>query len=197
MIKDPINIQKPCRLVFQTNTGGKLFVLSDSRGKPYYIKDTKPGFITMRMNVITPGVYYSNFKTLGLSQQPIKYFAGPELPKPDRDLQRPFKIVRNKEVQGPARIWAALHPDHMDSTIIETGPMFDTLPTEIQRFIILHEQGHFFYSDEIGADTWALCKFLKEGGNPSQALIALEKYIHYTPANMERIHSLFSKVKNY
>ena len=195
-MKQSVHIKAPCCLVFETNTGGRPFVFSFINGKPYHVKDMLPGFQKIGFNVVHPGMYYSNALLNGMEIKPLDQFPKVELPEPDRDFTRPFDICYDPKVKGPACIYATPHPDYMDRTKIFVGDLFLSMPYQAQQFVLSHEKGHFKYSDEIGADLWALNDFLSKGFNPSQAVYCLEKYLSYKPENVKRIFELYNRVKN-
>ena len=58
-------------------------------------------------------------------------------------------------------------------------------------FILLHEVGHFFYTEEYKCDTFAAFHFLDMGFNPSQAFESLAGVLHEGKRNDERIDNIF------
>lgn len=49
---------------------------------------------------------------------------------------------------------------------------FERLTPEARLFVILHEHGHYLYSDELNCDLFAANEMLKMGFNPSQIVNA-------------------------
>jgi hypothetical protein len=108
-----------------------------------------------------------------------------ELPTPDRD--KPFgikDIVYNNDSTSPARIFT-------NEQIICVNKKFFDYPIEVRMFILLHEVGHFFYTEEWKCDTFAAYHFLDMGFNPSQAFESLAGVLHEGKRNDERIENIF------
>ena len=164
-------------------------------GEQYHVKDMNKEDEQLRVNFPAPGLYYANCNLYGIKRTGLVRFPSPDLPTPDRDHRRPFTVRFNGSVQGPAQIYALPHPDYKEKTVIEVGPMFRAMPFQVQQFVLFHEEGHFLYSSETGADMYALKKFLDKGYNPSQAVVALEKYLSYSRENTRRIFDLYNTVK--
>lgn len=113
-----------------------------------------------------------------------------ELPTAERWRLRPVKVCYNSELEGtPARIFTTKNP-----AIIEVGPRFYTLPKQMRLFILLHEVGHLFYSEEWKVDLFALKVFLSAGYNQSQAFYALSKVLGNSPQSEDRITRLFNTI---
>ena len=121
-------------------------------------------------------------------EKPKKY----TLPPQDRFNDKTnFHVVFNPDLKGsPARIF-------YEKGLCEVGPMFEALPYQFKKFILAHEQGHFFFSDEQAADLYALNQFMQCGYNASQAYFALEMVLKHSQENTERIKTLFEKTSNY
>ena len=113
-----------------------------------------------------------------------------KLPPPDRNAGKKVTIRINPNLTGtPARIFPA-------TGIIEVGADFHKLPEQAKLFILLHELGHLYYSQEKDADHFALTAFNHLGGNPSQSVYTLMSFLSDTPDNRARINSLFNKAKH-
>jgi hypothetical protein len=120
----------------------------------------------------------------------------PPLPAPDR--KKIFGIheikVDNKS-NSPARIYT-------DKGIITLNPRFFYYPGEIKLFILLHELGHFYYTEEWKCDMYAAYHYLQMGCNRSNAFDALAGVIHTekkdgTPhiINRDRILKIYNLLK--
>ena len=106
-------------------------------GRLYFFRILDGKYSTIKFNVCHPGNYttntpLTNIQILPLSIHPLKY----KLPPHEREKIKPYKVVRNYELTNtPAR-------NFVEKGIIETGAAFEKLPQPLQRFIILHEEGH-------------------------------------------------------
>lgn len=108
-----------------------------------------------------------------------------ELPTPDRNKEFGVKeILYNNESTSPARIFT-------NEQIICVNKKFFDYPIEVRMFILLHEVGHFFYTEEWKCDTFAAFHFLDMGFNPSQAFESLAGVLHQGKRNDERIENIF------
>jgi hypothetical protein len=67
-------------------------------------------------------------------------------------------------------------------------------PIEVRLFILLHEVGHFYYSEEWKCDAYAAYHFLEWGCNPSQAFEALAGVLHDNKTNDDRINKIFKTI---
>ncbi len=111
-----------------------------------------------------------------------------QLPDPERWRLRPVKVCYNPNLEGtPARIFTTKNP-----AIIEVGQKFYTLPKQMRLFILLHEVGHLFYTEEWKVDLFALKVFLKAGYNQSQAFYALSKVLGQSEQSEDRVTRLFN-----
>lgn len=126
-----------------------------------------------------PGLEIKNITPL---QKVIKTI---ELPTPDRNKEFGVKeILYNNESTSPARIFT-------NEQIICVNKKFFDYPIEVRMFILLHEVGHFFYTEEWKCDTFAAFHFLDMGFNPSQAFESLAGVLHQGKRNDERIENIF------
>jgi len=131
---------------------------------------------------------------IGLDLKPLEYcnleyFKLPQIER-NRAKKGHTRIVMNEDLKGtPARIFT-----HQQK--IEISPMFKTLPFQIQKFIIFHEIGHYFYSTEWKTDAFALYWFLKKGYNESNAYYALSKILSKSNDNIERIEKMANHILN-
>lgn len=111
------------------------------------------------------------------------------LPLPDRDkVFKVNKIVFDDSKPSPARIFT-------DVGIICVNRKFLSYPVEVRLFILLHEIGHFYYTEEYKCDTYAAYHFLEWGCNPSQAFESLAGVLHDNATNDKRIDNIFNLLK--
>jgi hypothetical protein len=111
-----------------------------------------------------------------------------QLPTAERWRLRPVEIVYNPDLEGtPARIFTTKNP-----AIIEVGDYFYTLPKQQRYFILLHEFGHLFYTEEWKVDRFALKVYLLGGYNQSQAFYALSKVLGSSEQSKDRINRIFN-----
>ncbi len=156
------------------------FTLHDSAGALFFFRDIPKGRLEIKVNINKPGTFKFNTGLID-NIEPIKIRPlNIVLPPYERNREKPYKVFFNPGLtQTPAR-------HHTATGRIEVGPLFKKQIKPIQRFILLHEQGHFFYQDEHKADLYAAKKFIEEGFNNSTAMYALTKVLKNTPANTIR-----------
>ena len=180
-VDNPIQL----RAIYATEPGevaiyrnGNLYHIRRTKGREVAFKAMKPGFYQVYPEPIRITPEAMNFK-------PVE-----ALPPPDRNQGKKASIRVNRNLSGtPARIFPA-------TGVIEVGETFHTLPEQAKLFILLHELGHFYYTQEKDADHYALYHFNKMGGNPSQSVYTLAMFLTDTPENKARINSLFQKSKH-
>ena len=157
-------------------------------------RDIKPEVKEISFNIVKNGDYTAPIEFEILKIEPIKTINTIQLFDPERNRQRPFKIVYNPrlgESATPARIFTNLYPAK-----IEVGKRFYQYPPQVRMFILLHELGHLYYTTEHKCDLFALKNFIEMGFNISQAFYALSKVLHPNETNKERINQLFNEIKN-
>lgn len=119
----------------------------------------------------------------------------PGLPPYERNKDKTIdEILCNVQIKAgtfsntPARNW-------VKRGVIETGVSFENLMDAFKYFILLHEVGHFYYSDETACDLFALHHFLASGYNESTAFYALAELLDARkPEHVERITNLFKSI---
>lgn len=167
-----------------------LFQLYDAGGNLYFFRYLDGKTPRIKFNVVDPGDYtsptpFEAYKSTSL----VTPFLLPALPKADRDRWKPVTVRYNSALTDtPAAIYT-------DTGLIETGPNFYTYPAPIRLFLLLHEVGHLFYSDEDNCDLYALVNYLRMGYNRSMAYYALANILRRTPANIERLKSIFNSIQ--
>lgn len=164
---------------------GSVFKVYDSKGRLYFYRKLS-GQDRLKFNICKADIFSTNLDLhtcdiLPLTIHPLNV----TLPEPQRNEMKPYKIIYNQALKGtPAR-------NFFHQGIIEVGDRFNSFTYPIQRFIILHEKGHFLYKDEWMADLYAAVNFINEGYNNSTALYALTDVLKTNPRNADRIKKLF------
>ena len=166
----------------------QVFTVYNSSGKVDFFRILNGKYSTIKFNVLKADIYrvfddLTDCIVKPLSIHPLCF----TMPPHQREDIKPYKIVKNFSLginDTPARNFVA-------KGIIEVGQKFFTFPAAIQHFIILHEEGHFFYKDEELADLYAAKKYIAQGYNNSMAYYALTKVLHPNNFNSERIDNLF------
>lgn len=182
-----LNIVKPSTVYLTAANSGPVKIYTN--GKLYAEKNTTGG--KFKINLPVPAVY--SFTGVPLKLQKI----GPleivnktiELPTPDRNKEVGLEgIFFDDSSNSPARIYTN------EKTILVNKKFFE-YPIEVRMFILLHEIGHFFYTEEWKCDTFAAYHFLKMGFNPSQAFESLAGVLHPSERNDERIKNIYNLMK--
>jgi hypothetical protein len=121
----------------------------------------------------------------------------PKIPYQDlAEYSRPYRfediIVRaDYTISSPACIYKELPVILYNPKLMEEM----TEPTKV--FVIDHEFGHLFHTDEQKADRWALVTFLNEGYSLSSAIYALTMVLGVSKENVERMvaqHELLKEI---
>lgn len=167
----------------------RYFELKDSEGRIYYLRffDKVPRF---KVNIPDSGIYTPNVPVEITKVTDVEIPSRwPVLPPPERDRYQESKIVYNPNLQGtPVRIFSK-------EGVIETAPHFYDIPPVIRLFLLLHEEGHYFYVTEEYCDLWALINYLRMGYNRSMAFYALSHYLSRHPENIRRVNQLFNNIQ--
>lgn len=180
-----ISIKKPSTL--RINIKGNRTKILDKNKREIYNRVFKNDVNNFEVNLPRAGEYFLEDNcTINEIFDLIKKEPNFELPTPERQRYKPFKIVKNKHLKNtPARIYTNMG-------IIETGSKFQTYPPQTRLFILLHELGHFFYKTEWKTDLFALYYYQKLGYNSSQAFYSLSRVLNpNSPQNKIRILNLF------
>ncbi len=174
-------VEQPQTITF-ANPSQLLTIYLDS-GEIYHLQASSNRLISVKFP--DAGTFKTNAQIQGAT-------SGIEVPKKislpaqdrfnDKDL---FHVKFNPTLtNSPARIY-------YEKGLCEVGPMFEALPYQFKKFILLHEKGHFFYSNEFNADLYALNYFMQSGYNASQAYFALEMVLKKSKENIERIDKAY------
>jgi hypothetical protein len=171
----------------------RTFKLLEESGKTYYFRYLDGKTMRIKFNVPDAGNYKTNvpIKVVKIAsiEIPEKY---PELPPAVRDRWKDVKEWYNPELDAiastPIRIYT-------DSGVVEYGNKFLSYPKPIQVFLMQHEKGHFFYTNEEHCDMFALLNYIRMGYNQSNAYYALSHILQRHPANVERLKTLFNNIQ--
>lgn len=170
----------------------RLFSLYDNDGNLYYFRylDGKTGQISL--NLPYEGIFYSMDDFSVTRSTPI-VLSGFRitLPVPDRNYDYNLDNITvstgTEEELGrtPARMY-------YETGSIVVLPVFWTYPEPIREFIIEHEIGHLYYSNETNADLFAVKTFLTRGNNRSMAFYSLSHILHPGKKNEDRLDKVFA-----
>lgn len=163
---------------------GKLYHERDFGKEP--VKSTP----IIKVNCVPSGNYTFTPQPDKIDSVPLEKKAWQKLtlPPPERNRFKKYTIVTNEYLSGtPARNYS-----HIGE--IQVSPEFHNLSIQVQRFIVLHEIGHFFYETEWKCDLFALRNYLKLGFNPSNAFLALKNILSHSKENIERIETLYQSI---
>lgn len=178
--------QKPVTLILKMGVSGLFNIrLFTPDGQLIYFRDTVDDIITINVPQILPFVMLET-NTETRPEVIIKPLKFPTIPLPTMQHIRPYKIddiviVKNEKIDSPARIFT-------NEPIIEINPRkMAKYPQPIRVFILFHELGHLYFTNESGADLFAIISFINRGYNLSTALFALTKILGESKENLERI----------
>jgi hypothetical protein len=149
------HIEEPQTIEFKTKPGELLKVQFFGPSHLYHLQICEKE--TTKVKFPDSNKFTSNCHIIGAT-------AGIEKPKiieadkQDRFFNpRLFHVVFNpKLLQSPAQIY-------YETGRCEVGPKFNTMPYQVQKFVLDHEKAHCFYSDEFSCDKWALNNYLQNG----------------------------------
>lgn len=162
------------------------FEIYDSRGNLYFFRYLDETKRDINVNIAHAGTYTTNgnaYITVKNFQEPALNF---DLPEREKSYFRgKFNYRYNPDLKGtPARHF-------FKKGLIEIGPLFYVLPFPVRVFILCHEIGHCFYSDEKKADMFACFLFLKNGYNKTTAIHSLMDVLNLrSSANVERVNHI-------
>lgn len=156
---------------------------------PYFFRVLNGKFDEIKFNLCHAGTYDclqgSIVRIVPIEINPLSV----SLPKPDRMRFKSFDISFNPELTGsPARNFTGTGK-------IETGTKFKDYPYPVRVFILLHEIGHFFYTDEADCDLFAAKMFINMGYNNSTAFYSLSNVLNCdVTRNKDRVMKLFNNL---
>lgn len=168
----------------------RLFCIYDAAGNLHYFRHLDGKTPRIKFNLPECGRFSFDCPVIILKIVPIEIpTMWPELPKADRDRYKQMNIVYNPDLKGtPARIFT-------DTGLVEVSDSFLAHPPTIRKFLLLHEQGHFFYSKEEDCDLWALVNYLRLGYNRSMSYYALTFILSRSPENVNRLKSALNNIQ--
>lgn len=147
-----------------------------------------------KVNFPSVGKYKIKGAVIDVKIEPLNYcdLSGFKLPEIERNRSKKGKteiIFNPKLFHTPARIFT------FDNKI-EIGNKFLKYPFQIQKFILFHEIGHYFYKTEWKTDAFALYWFLKKGYNESNAYYALSKVLSRNENSIFRLEKMANHIIN-
>lgn len=189
-----INITQPST-VFVKFIGEvpRLFIFGKTDGTVEFFRYLYGNVPRIKFNVPNIGEYLGNvpFDVVKITPIQIPILSLPVLPPADRDRWNDDpEIVFNPSLESVAR-------NFTDQGRIEIGPKFYQIIKPMQHFIILHEKGHFLYSEEEKADLFALVNFIRMGYNQSTAYYTLENVLKKSRQQVDRLKNLFNKINSF
>lgn len=179
-----LHYTRPVQMVSAT-VNGQLYHIRDAAKEP----NTKQ-FETIKINAVPSGDYVFYPKPDKVEVKPIekKKINTNILPQKERSRFKKYTIITNEYLSGtPARNYTQIGE-------IQVSPSFHKLPLQIQKFILLHEIGHFFYETEWKCDLFALVHFINLGYNESNAFFALKNILSHSEENLKRIDILYNNI---
>jgi len=184
-------INKPTTLYIKFPGGNpRLFCLFDESGKTYFFRYLDGMTPRIKVNIPDSGTYEGNCPFEVYKREPIELPGSwPTLPPAQRDRWKPVTIVKDPGLRGtPAQIFT-------DTGLIKTAPVFDQYPLPVQKFLIEHEKGHFFYVDENACDLFALINYLRMGYNASMAYATMSKILGKSRENIQRLKDILNSIQ--
>lgn len=188
-------VNKPSTVYAQFDAGAEphTFKVFDENGKLYYFRYLNGKTPRIKFNIPDQGKYTTNAPIQIVKIAPIEIpDCFPELPPAVRDRWQPVTMLYNPDLDRitttPIRIYS-------QTGVIEYGNKFLSYPKPIQEFLVAHEKGHMFYLREEDCDMFALLDFVRKGYSQSQAYYTLSHILMRTPANVERLKTLFNNIQ--
>lgn len=188
-----INVTIPATIYVRLESPVSRFDLYNSKGRLEYFRYLGQNITRFKFNVPKPGQYTSNVPVEVIKTTPIeidKRVLDIVLPPAERDRLKNTTIEYNPNLEGtPAA-------NYTDDGIVEVSEEFIYFPAPIKLFILIHEQGHYFYRTEKYCDLYAYVNFLRMGHNRSMAYYALDRVLSRTPENISRLDYMLSTIKD-
>lgn len=189
-----LDVSKPCTVYISfVGETPKLFNLYDSNGDLHYFRYLDGRTPRIKFNLPIPGSYTSDKAFNVVKIVPIEIpDMWPPIPEADRDRYRTMNIVHVPELKGtPARIYT----DGPFAGRVEVSDEFIGYPKPVRTFLLLHEQGHMFYSKEEDCDLWAIINYLRLGYNRAMAYYSLHFVLRRTPENVYRLKMALNNIQ--
>lgn len=190
-------LQRASHLCFESSLPVAICTITDSTGKTIYARRAKANghFYKFCANIKAGSYRISsntsdNFKVTVLGDIPAWNM---QLPAPQ--WVRASAITKTIVTGDSKRLSPA--ETNVKLGIMYLNPKFFTLPFYAQEFIKAHEEGHLFYKSEEYCDLYAVNKIMKQGGNLSPCLLALENGLKRSPNNVQRTENFFKSIVHH
>lgn len=190
-----LNVNNPCTIYVRfVEEMPRIFLLdSVSAGEGYYFRYLDGKTPRIKFNVPDSGVYNTNVPVELVKISPIEIPGNtPTLPPANRDRFKPVTLWYNPELDSKATTPIRIYTE---PGIIEYGDRFKSFISPIQKFLMLHEQGHFFYTEEENCDMYALVNFVRMGYNQSTAYYALAHILSRHGDAVKRLKTLLNNIQ--
>lgn len=165
-------------------------LIKSDTGEIFYFRFLDGKTPRIKFNLLHEGIYKSDVSfevvKIGSLELPKNL---PKLPAADRNRVQEPKIEFDSNMDGVTPII------YSKEGVIKYPSGFKTLPPPIQYFLLLHETGHFLYSDEFNCDLWAFVNYMKQGYNRSMALYALSVVLSVGDENIDRILAMYNNIQ--
>ena len=189
-----ISIAEPCTVYIKfLQEIPRCFILGHPNTKEiFFFRYIYGNIPRIKFNIPLPGDYEGNapFEIVKMTRIEIPVLGLPVLPPATRNrFKGNIEISYNPMLETIAR-------NFTEVGLIEVGPRYEKLIQPIKYFILLHEQGHFFYDSEFDCDLYALVNFIREGYNVSTAYYTLEHYLSRSQEQVDSVKELFIKINS-
>jgi len=168
-------------------------------GRSYFRRYTTDNRILINLPIHSRKivVYVSKGALASILQMPLEFPNLPYIDTPEKFRTyeiEDFKVFENNRMNSPARMYPG-------KPVIEINrEKMQKYPVPVQNFIKYHEVGHYFFDDEIKADTWATITFLNRGYNLSSAWYSLIDVLGKSKENVKRMiaqNKLINEINQY
>lgn len=185
-----LNVNKPSTVYISFHSElPKVFTLYNADGNKYYYRHLDGKTPRIKFNIPDSGIYHANVNFQVYKIEDIEIEKLPPAPKAERDRYKESKIIFNNQLRNtPCRIYT-------DLGIIEVGYDFYKQPEPVRLFLLLHEEGHYFYCDEVKCDIYAMINFIRLGYNRSTAFYTLQHVMKRTLQEIAEIKKYFNILK--
>lgn len=187
---------KPLRVKIKSEKGFDKIIVKDNMERLQYFRKFTYPIKAWSFNL--PFINVSNGLTVYAFQNGILI--------PSRLSYLRIKKYSSAFIHLPKKNWFKLHKkigyDNKTNQLayndvgngIYLGKKFYDLPYFLRPFVLFHEEGHNFYLSETNADLYAIKKYLKAGGNPSDILYALEEGLTNSNLKDKRMKEAYNKL---
>lgn len=181
-----VNVNRPSTIYIQfVSEFPKTFTLFNDEGNKYYYRHLDGKTPRIKFNVPDVGIYNSNVNFEISKIVDIEIPTLPNAPTAERDRFKQSEIVFNNQLkETPCRIYT-------DLGIIEVGYSFYQYPEPVRLFLLLHEQGHYFYLSELKCDIYAMINFLRMGYNRATAFYTLQSVMKRNAQHIAELKRYF------